>query len=113
MKLMGPATGTMLGTYKVSGIGNSENVRKLVVREQADRVSVLMIQDLAGDSIRRHVFFCSLPDGRGLSYELAYALRNIEIAECRLGHVRIVNDGQFGDNGDSTGPAASASLRVT
>jgi len=99
IKLIGPAPNSILGEYKVAGKGHSENNRSVVIRELPDRVSALLIQDLAGDTIRRRVFFCSLPDGRGMSYEVAHALSDLTVESCTLGYLRVINDGYFGDNG--------------
>jgi hypothetical protein len=96
IKLIGPAPNSVLGEYKVVGKGHSENNRNVVIRELPDRVSALLIQDLAGDTVRRKVFFCSLPDGRGISYEVAHALEDVEVEQCMLGYLQVINDGCFG-----------------
>lgn len=102
VKLVGPSAGSILGRYAAVGRGQSENNRNVVVRELPDRVSALLIQDVAGDSIRRRVFFCSLPDGRGISFEAAHALEDVTVDECVLGCLQIINDGIFGDNGTAS-----------
>jgi hypothetical protein len=110
---VGPAPNSILGQYVVTGKGHSENNRNLVIRELTDRVSVLLIQDIAGDTIRRKVFFCSLPDGRGMSYEVAHALADITVESCTLGYLQIINDSYFGPPSARTlyWPGGSRSFR--
>lgn len=96
-KMIGPSGSSILGVYKIKGTGDSCANRSIVVRELPDRASALLVQHLACDTVHRKVLFCSLPDGRGLSYEVAHALADITVESRTLGYLQIINDSFFGD----------------
>lgn len=100
-RLIGGSEDSLLGRLRVSGKGSSTATRKLAIRDLPDRVSALLVEDLAESSIRRKVFFCSLPSGKGISYEVVHALESVTVEWCRLGYLRIINDGYFGDGGSA------------
>jgi hypothetical protein len=103
MKLIGPAFGSVLATF-----GDRE--RTLVaapvafrLRESLDRVCALHVEDLMELGIRRQVFFASLPDGKCLTVETLYALKDVELTQIEQGYLSIVNDGYFGEQTDRHG----------
>ena len=52
-----------LALVRVVGQADSTTLVALTIREAPDRVCVVLVQDLAQDSLRRHVLFASLPHG--------------------------------------------------
>ncbi len=103
MKLIGPAAGSMLGRLEIRG--RSENTRPvaLKIREEVDRVCVLLIQDLAERSVRRQVFLVSLPNGKCLIAERLIALKMVTVIRIDQGVLSIINDAYFGDRDDGRG----------
>src|SRR5262249_15578078 len=61
MKMIGPQARTMLASIRVAGRADSTTPVALTIRDAPDRVCVVLVQDLAQDSIRRQVLFASLP----------------------------------------------------
>ncbi|MCK4513951.1 MAG: hypothetical protein KAU31_01770, partial [Spirochaetaceae bacterium] len=96
-KLIGPAEGTMLARIKVQGKAKSTKPVALKIREAADRVCAVLVQDLAQDSVRRQVFFASLPSGKCLTAERLIAREDIAVERIEQGTLSVINDGYFGE----------------
>jgi hypothetical protein len=94
--LFGPASGSMLAKIQVQGCAPSTTPVALKIRERHDSVSVLLVQDLAQDSVRRSVFFVSLPNGKCLIAERLVAQQRIVVERVEQGYLSVVNDGYFG-----------------
>ncbi|MBN1349948.1 class II aldolase/adducin family protein [candidate division KSB1 bacterium] len=90
--LIGPAFGTMLANLEVENRPRSTTPISLKVFEFSDRVAVLLIQDLAQDSIRQNVFFASLPDGNSLVIERLIARETVTLKSLRQGCLNIINE---------------------
>ena len=103
MKLIGPAAGSWLANFKVTGKAESTKQVALQVREAADRACVVLIQHLAEESVRREVFFASLPEGKCLTAERLYALRDVTVEHIQQGYLSVINDAYFGEREDLRG----------
>jgi hypothetical protein len=93
----------MLARLYVRGKASSARTVTLRVREGADRVCALLVEDLAQGSVRRQVFFASLPDGRCLTAERLLAREDITVERVEQGALSVINDGFFGDRADLRG----------
>jgi hypothetical protein len=103
VRLVGPASGTMMADLRVAGGAGGVETTTLRVREGADRAAALLVQRLAGGAVRRRAAFFSLPDGRCLTVERLDALRPVEVARCDQANLAVMNDGLFGDHPDLRG----------
>lgn len=97
LKLIGCARESVLARLKVKGRQSNCQLRTLKVRDGQDEVCVLLEEDLFEQSIRRRVFFASLPDGRSVVWERLSALDAVEIDSVSQGALSIINDPVFGD----------------
>lgn len=88
----GAAMGSMLANITVKGHPASDTPRKLRVLEQPNLASALFVEDLAQDSVRRHVFFVTLPEGNTLVAEKLVALKDIEVEACNQGFLHVINE---------------------
>lgn len=95
IQLIGPQAGTMLGTIAVQGRAPSTQLVDLKIRDAAQQVAGLLIEDLAQASVRRFVFFASLPHGTCLTVERLIALQAITVEHVQQGYVQVINDGYF------------------
>jgi hypothetical protein len=102
-KLIGRARGTLLATVSVPGKAATRQQVAFRVRPEHDSVAALLIEDLAEGSVRRHIHFASLPNGKSLIHERLVALQNITVNHVRQGYVSIMNDGLFADHADLRG----------
>ncbi|MBS3761871.1 MAG: hypothetical protein KGZ25_01085, partial [Planctomycetes bacterium] len=102
IKHVGPASGSMLARIEVDD--HAWNVRrvKLCIRESVDRGSALLVQDLAEGSVRRQLYFASLPDGRCVTLERLRALKDITVNRLSQGCLCIMNDPYFSDSPGET-----------
>jgi hypothetical protein len=103
LNLIGHAKGSMLADVEVEGRPANTHQVALRIRESSASACVLLIEDLAGRSVRRRVFFASLPDGRCLTFESITALEEIVIPGVRQGYLSIINDGIVGEYDDRRG----------
>jgi len=103
MRLVGPASGTMLAQVKVKDRPASAVERILRVREDADRAAVHFVEDICQDSLRRQVLFFTLPDGRTLTAERLIALEDITVERVEQGFIEVMSDPYFGDHPDGKG----------
>jgi hypothetical protein len=87
----------------VQGKAQSARPVALRVREGTDQVCAVMVEDLAQESVRRQVFFASLPDGRCLTAERLMAREDVTLERVEQGFLSVINDGYFGDRGDLEG----------
>ena len=55
--------------------------------------AVSVVQDLAQGSVRQHVFFASLPNGKCLIAERLIARQDVVVERVEQGHLSIINDG--------------------
>ena len=98
MKLTGPAQGSLLAEVEVRGKARSTEQVALKVRESRDRVAAVLVQDLAERSLRREVFFASLPSGKCLIAERLLAQEDVTVERVQQGYLSVINDGYFGDH---------------
>lgn len=103
LKLIGCAENAMLARVWVRDRPSSSRPVSLRVREGADRVCALFIEDIAQESVRRHVFFASLPDGRCLTSERLTAREEGVVERVEQGFLSVINDGFFGGRADLKG----------
>lgn len=97
IRLIGPQSGSLLASVVVSGKGEQTRQVALTIRDATDHVGVVLVQDLAECSIRRQVFFASLPDGKCLTVERLLALQAVTVEEVVQGRFSIMNDPFFGE----------------
>lgn len=102
-KIIGPADGSMLATLIVREHPRSTDDVMLTVREGTDRAAVLLVQDLEQRSVRRFVFFATLPDGRCLTMERLVANKAITVEAVEQGYLSVINDGYFGEHANKRG----------
>lgn len=102
-KIIGPADGSMLATVIVRDHPESTDDVALTVREGSDRAAVVLAQDLAQRSVRRYLFFATLPDGRCLTVERLVANKAITVESVEQGYLSVINDGYFGEHADKRG----------
>ena len=95
IQLIGPQVGTMLATLAVRDRAPSTRLVALKIRDAAQQVAGLLIEDLAQSSVRRFVCFASLPHGACLSVERLVALQPITVDHVQQGYVQVTNDGYF------------------
>src|SRR5215510_14283843 len=103
IKMIGPQAGSMLTRVRVLGQADSTTLVALTIREAPDRVCVVLVQDLAQDSLRRHVLFASLPHGKCVLVERLVARQALTVESIVQGHLSVINDGNFGDYPDQQG----------
>ncbi len=103
LKLIGCTESAMLARLQVRDRASSSRTATLRVREGTDRVCVLLIEDIAQESVRRRVFFASLPDGKCLISERLPARESIVVERAEQGFLSVINDGFFGDHPDLKG----------
>jgi hypothetical protein len=103
VKMIGPQAGSMLARVQVVGQADSTTLVALTIRESPDRVCVVLVQDLAQDSLRRHVLFASLPHGKCVLVERLVARQALTVESIVQGHLSVINDGYFGDHPDQRG----------
>ncbi|MBN2311808.1 MAG: hypothetical protein JXR94_22710 [Candidatus Hydrogenedentes bacterium] len=103
IRLVGCARGTLLARVAVRGKDASRKQVAFRLREDTDRVCALLIEDLAQCTVRRHVFFASLPTGKCFVHERLTALADITVEHVRQGYVSIMNDGLFAEHPDLRG----------
>ena len=103
VKMIGPQAGSMLARVRVVGQADSTTLVALTIREAPDRVCVVLMQDLAQDSLRRHVLFASLPHGKCVLVERLVARQALTVESIVQGHLSVINDGYFGDHPDHQG----------
>lgn len=115
IKLIGPpAEGTMLAKIKVKG-STEKNTSPLItpysftlpvalkIRETMDRVSAVLVQDIAEGKVRREIFFASMSSGKCLIVERLFVLQDITVEYVEQGYLSIINDGYFGEQQDLRG----------
>ena len=102
-KLIGPAGGSMLATVEVQGRAQNARQVALKVREESDRAAVLFIEDIAQRSVRRQVFFATLPSGKCLTFERLVAREDITVGNVRQGYLSVMNDGYYAEHDDLRG----------
>jgi len=112
-KLIGPASGSMLAQIEVRGHAASTTPVSLVIRDLVLRerdaaedeagVAVSLLQDLAQESVRRHVYFVSLPNGNCLVAERLVARREVVVERVEQGRLSIINDGLLSGRQDLRG----------
>lgn len=102
-KIIGPAEGSMLATIEVEGEPESTDEVVFRLREGADRAAVMLVQDLAQRSVRRHLFVAMLPGGSCLTVERLTARRPVTVRRLQQGFLSVINDGYFGDTPDRRG----------
>ena len=90
--LIGSARGAMLANIVVKDHPQSVTPVSLKVFDKSDRAAAVLIQDLAQNSVRRKVFFASLPDGNTLVVEQLWALKDITVESLRQGYLQIINE---------------------
>jgi hypothetical protein len=100
MKLIGPAAGSMLGRIEVRDRAENTRPVALRVREGTDRACVLLLEDLAEGSVRRQLFFASLPGGKCLAAERLVARKLVTVSRVDQGVLSIVNDPYYGEHTD-------------
>jgi hypothetical protein len=93
----------MLAHIQVADRAASTRLRALTIREAADHVCVVLLQDLAQDSVQRQVFFASLPHGKCLTVERLIARQALTVERVVQGRLSVINDGYFGDHPDLRG----------
>lgn len=103
LRLIAPSTGSMLAKIDVENKSAGTQLLTLKIREAADKAAVLLVETLAQNSVRREVFFASLPDGRCLIAERLVAMERIRVQRVEQGRLNIINDGCFGDHPDLRG----------
>jgi len=103
MKLIGPQSETLRANIQVAGQAKSTTLVALTIRDAPDRVCVVLVQDLAQDSVRRQVLFASLPHGKCLTVERLVARQALTVESLVQGRLSVINDGYFGDFPDLRG----------
>jgi len=103
MRLVGPASGTMLAQVVVRDRPASTVERILRVREMEDRAAVYFVEDICRESLRRYVLFFTLPDGRCLTAEKLSALEDVTVERLEQGFLEVMSDPYFGDHPDGKG----------
>ena len=103
LKFLCAADRSVLSHPQVKGRSNRLEQIALKIRDNADSVSAVLIQDLCEGSVRRTVCFASLPDGKTLAAEWLTALEAVTVDHLDQGTFGIVNDGYFGEHGDLKG----------
>ena len=103
MKAIGPAADTLLARLVVHGRTLNCRPVALRLREAADKVCALLVEDLSDGSVRRQVFFASLPNGKCLTVERLIARKLVTVERVDQGAFSIVNDAYFGDHPDLRG----------
>ena len=103
LRLIGPAGDSMLAQLQVRDKARSTKPVALKIREGKDRVAVLLEQVLAEASVRRQVFFASLPGGKALIAERLLAQEDLTVESVVQGRLNVINDGWFGDHEDLRG----------
>jgi len=100
LRWIGPASNSVLGTLKVAGRHDVRQQVMVKVRDRADRVCALLVEDVGGGAVRRRAFFASLPDGRCLTFERLTALEDVAVEHVRQGYLCVMNDPYFSDAPD-------------
>jgi hypothetical protein len=103
LRLIGPVDDSMLARIQVREKPTRVDPIDLRIRDGVDRVSAVLLQNLAGGTVRREVFLASLPSGQCLIIERLTARETITVEGVEQGHIRVINDGYFGDRDDRRG----------
>ena len=90
--LIGGAMGSFLARLTVEGHPQSETPVALKVDAQSDSGCVLLVQDIAQDSVRQQVIFGALPDGRTLVWEKLIARKKITVSSLQQGFLHVINE---------------------
>ncbi len=103
MRLIGPASGSLLAQVTVRDRPASAAQRLLRLREGQDQVAALLVEDLCQGSLQRTALFYSLPDGRCLTAERLIALEDVTVESVEQGFLEVMNDPYFGAHPDRLG----------
>jgi len=88
----GAAMGSLLAQISVKDHPASDTPRKLRVIEMPQFAGVLFIEDLAQESIRRHLLFVALPEGDSLIAEKIVARKDIEVDSFNQGFLHVITE---------------------
>mgnify|MGYP006280011325 CR=1 FL=1 len=89
---VGPLSGSMLAHISVKDTGSSTEQIQLKVRDHTTCACALSVQDIADATVRRRLYFASLPDGRCLVHERLTARRQITVEDLTQGYLCVTND---------------------
>lgn len=87
-----PCSDTWLGTPIVKNRPDSHRLKTVRVAEYDDSFAVALVIDRCQESLRQHVLFASLPDGRILSFEKFTAREDLVLEKLNQGFLRITNE---------------------
>ena len=87
-----PCTDSWLGVPVVVDRPDSHRLVASSVAEDDDAFAAALVVDRCQESLRQHVLFASLPDGRVLSFERFTALEALQLESLNQGFLRIVNE---------------------
>ncbi|MCK5738082.1 hypothetical protein KAH55_02830 [bacterium] len=90
--LIGGAQGSYLARLTVEGHPQSETPVTLKVDARPDSGCVLLVQDIAQDSVRQEVVFGALPDGRTLVWEKLIARKKVTVSSLQQGFLHVINE---------------------
>lgn len=82
----------LLGRISVKDYERSQEILSINVREEVDGFAAALVEVLHQGSVRRHVFFVSLPDGRVVSVEKFTALKECTVEMVEQGYLEITNE---------------------
>ncbi|MAE63626.1 MAG: hypothetical protein CMJ18_05090 [Phycisphaeraceae bacterium] len=103
MRLIGPALGSFTARIDVEDRARCREHVALTIREGADRVAALLVENLADGALRRELFLASLPDGRCLFVERVTARADVTVTSAVQGRLSIMTDAWFGEHEDGRG----------
>lgn len=87
-----PCSDTWLGTPIAQNRPDSHRLKTVRVAEYDDSFAAALVIDRCQESLRQHVLFASLPDGRALSFEKFTAREDLVLEELNQGFLRITNE---------------------
>ncbi|MYD60306.1 MAG: hypothetical protein F4W91_04645 [Gemmatimonadetes bacterium] len=87
-----PCSDTWLGTPIVQNRPDSHRLKTVRIAEYDDSFAAALVIDRCQESLRQHVLFASLPDGRILSFEKFTAREELVLEELNQGFLRITNE---------------------
>lgn len=87
-----PRAGSYLGVPTVRGWPDSHRLRRVQVRAGDDHFAAALVMDRCQETVRQHVLFASLPDGRALAFERFVAREDVTVEGLEQGVLRVTNE---------------------
>jgi hypothetical protein len=101
LRLIGHARNSVLARLEVTDKQQNAATVCTRIRDHADHVSALLVEDLYERSIRRRVLFASLPDGRAVVWEHLEAIADVTVRRVLHGYLSVMNDPTFAPAADT------------